>query len=489
MAPQPLISDEPPDQIDCDAVVVTATADDGRFTLDEAGTMVDSALDGALSTYLNERGYKATAHEIESVPTLGRVAPKKLVVVGLGGAGDVTPAKIRSAAALVAKRLRDHETISTSLPSAGPNDASAATIEGFVLGTYRYTAFKSDPRPAKLGRLVLLKGERAGVDRGMLTAEATVLARDLANEPPNSLTPETLAAKAQEVAEVNDLECSIWDEKELERRGFGGLLAVSQGSENPCRFVHLRYTPKRAASRVALVGKGVTFDSGGYSLKPANSMETMKTDMTGAAGVIATMSVLKRLDVRVAVDAYVPTTENLVSGRSVRPGDVIRHYDGKTTEVNNTDAEGRLILADALAYACESDPDAIVDVATLTGGIMVALGTRLSGIFANEDDLYEELAAAAEASGEMVWRMPLVDEFKKDLESEVADIKNSGPRWGSAIIGAIFLKQHVKNDIPWAHLDIAGTDWADRPHDLGPKGSTGVMTRTLIEWLDRKSAT
>ena len=282
---------------------------------------------------------------------------------------------------------------------------------------------------------------------------------------------------------MNDLECEIWDEKTIQKKGFGGLLAVGRGASNPPRFIQLRYKPKHAAGRVAIVGKGVTFDSGGLSLKPANSMENMKSDMAGAAAVIATMGALPRFDVRTEVLAFVPSTENLPSGDSLKPGDVIKHYSGKTTEVNNTDAEGRLILADALAFACEQNPDAIVDIATLTGGIMVALGTRISGIFSTDDALYEELSSAATAAGEDIWRMPLADEFKRDLESEVADMKNSGSRYGSASVGGIFLKEHVREGIPWVHLDIAGTDWADKPHDLGPKGSTGVMTRTLINWL------
>ena len=485
MTPQPVVSTDAPEKVSCDAIVVGAFSDDGVPTLEDAADSLDAALDGALTAHLTERDFKAKAGSLEIIPTLGRVAPKAVVVAGLGTKDQSSPVQLRKTSVAAARHLSDRTTIATTLGSHGVG-AAAAVIEGFLLGSYRFTRFKSDPHPSKISQVVLLDADEREIDRGVALAEATMFTRDLVNEPPNSLTPDALARRAREVADVNDLECTIWDESEIESRGFGGLHAVGRGAINPPRFIQLRYAPKKARGKVALVGKGVTFDSGGLSLKPANSMENMKSDMTGAGAVIAAMAALKRLDVKTEVIALIPTTENLPSGDSLKPGDVIRHYNGKTTEVNNTDAEGRLILADALAWACEQEPDAIVDVATLTGGIMVALGTRLSGLFANNDGLSEELMTAAEASGEPVWRMPLVDDFRKDIDSDVADMKNSGSRWGSAIVAAIFLKEHVKQSIPWAHLDIAGTDWADKPHELGPKGSTGVMARTLINWVEQR---
>ena len=482
MRPEPVLSDERPDQIMCDAIAVGAFDDKGVAALEDNAKSLDDALDGALTSYLAERDFKASVGATEVVPTLSRIAPKAVLIAGLGARDRLSTTTIRKAAGAAAKRLSDRAIVATTL-SAATDDGARAVVEGFVLGTYRYTRFKSDPKPAKTERVILLGGNQKDAEQGATLAEAASLARDLQNEPPNSLTPDALARKAAEVADVNGLECSIWAENEIEKRGFGGLLAVARGSINPPRFIELRYAPKKPTRRVCLVGKGVTFDSGGLSLKPANSMETMKSDMTGAAAVIAAMSALKRFDCQIEVTGLIPTTENLPGGDSTKPGDVITHYNGKTTEVNNTDAEGRLILADALGYASEKDPDVIVDVATLTGGIMIALGTRISGMFANDDSLSAELMDAAEAAGEPMWLMPLADDFKKDLDSEVADMKNSGPRWGSAIVGAIFLKQHVKEGIPWAHLDIAGTDWAEKPHELGPKGGTGVMARTLITWL------
>ena len=485
MPPQPTLSNDAPEQVACDAIVIGAFDDKGVATLEDAAASLDAALDGELTSYLTERDFKGKLGSFELIPTLGRIAPKAIAVVGLGSKDKVGPNEIRKAAGGAAKRLSDRTVIATTL-SASIDKGAAPATEGFLLGPYRYTRFKSDPKSIKTQQIILLGGAQADVDRGVILAEATTLARDLQNEPPNSLTPDALARKAQEVADVNGLECEIWDEAEVERRGFGGVTAVARGAINPPRFIQLRYAPEGATGKVAIVGKGVTFDSGGLSLKPAGSMENMKSDMTGAAAVIAAMSTLKRLGVKTEVLAFVPTTENLPSGDSLKPGDVITHYNGMTTEVNNTDAEGRLILADAMAFACEQQPDALVDVATLTGGIMVALGLRISGVFANDDGIWAEINAAAEAAGEPVWRMPLEDEFKRDLDSDIADMKNSGPRWGSAIVGAIFLKQHMKEGIPWVHLDIAGTDWADKPHDLGPKGATGVMTRTLINWLERR---
>ena len=487
MPPQITLSSDLPDQIACDAIVVGAFDDNGSPALQDAAGSLDAALDVGLTSYLTEREFKGKPGSLEVVPTLDRIAPKAIVVVGVGTKGNVSANDVRKAAGSAAKRLSDRRVIASTLPQV-LDGAAGATAEGLLLGSYRYTRFKSDPKPVKTQQLIFVGGTQDEIDRGVALAEATILARDLQNEPPNSLTPDALARKAREVADVNGLECTVWDENEVESRGFGGLLAVAKGAINPPRFIQLRYSPEKPTGKVAIVGKGVTFDSGGLSLKPANSMENMKSDMTGAAAVIATMGALKKLGVTTEVTAFIPTTENLPSGDSMKPGDVITHYNKMTTEVNNTDAEGRLILADALAYASEQEPEAIVDVATLTGGIMVALGTRLSGLFVDDDTLCDQISAAAERAGEPMWRMPIVDDFKKDLDSDIADMKNSGPRWGSAIVAALFLKQHVKKGIPWAHLDIAGTDWADKPHDLGPKGPTGVMARTLITWLEGRGA-
>ncbi|MDQ3983396.1 MAG: leucyl aminopeptidase, partial [Actinomycetota bacterium] len=294
-----------------------------------------------------------------------------------------------------------------------------------------------------------------------------------------------LARRAREVADVAGLSFTVWDEKELARRGFGGLLGVAQGSAQPPRFVQLHHRPDNPRAKVVLVGKGITYDSGGLSLKDAKSMETMKTDMSGAAAVIGAMGAVGRIRPDVEVLGLVPTTENMPGGGAIKPGDVIRHYGGKTVEVLNTDAEGRLVLADALAFASEQEPDVIVDVATLTGAIMVALGTRAAGLFCNDDALAQELIDAGAQEGERLWRMPLIDDYAQDIESDVADLKNiSGARWGGAIVAAVFLQQFVGEGISWAHLDIAGAARAEGAAAEISKGGTGTAARTLVSWVE-----
>jgi leucyl aminopeptidase len=327
----------------------------------------------------------------------------------------------------------------------------------------------------------------ADVERGVALGEAICFARDLINEPASGLTPDALANKARELAAANGFECEILDEIALEERGFGGVIGVAKGSDEPPRLITLHYKPSGAKAKVALVGKGVTFDSGGLSLKDAKGMETMKTDMSGGAAVIAAIGAAARLKLPIEVLGFVPAVENLPSGDSIKPGDVIRHYNGKTVEVLNTDAEGRLILADALSFASEAKPEAIIDVATLTGSIMIALGRDITGLFANDDALATELETAANAAGEDLWRMPLYEAYNKELESEVADLKNIGIRWGGAIMAALFLQNFVPKGLPWAHLDIAGAARAESDSDEGPKGGTGIVMRTLFKWLEDRS--
>ncbi|HEX2195931.1 MAG TPA: leucyl aminopeptidase, partial [Actinomycetota bacterium] len=348
-----------------------------------------------------------------------------------------------------------------------------------------FTAFKSDPRPPKLQSVQVLGAAEADLEAGWTAAEATMRARDLVNEPAGSLTPSALAERAREIADVAGLDCVVWDEAELAERGFGGVLGVAQGSAQPPRFIQMHHRPDNPRAKVVLVGKGITYDSGGLSLKDAKSMETMKTDMSGAAAVVAAMGAVGRIRPDVEVLGLVPATENMPGGAAIKPGDVIRHYGGKTVEVLNTDAEGRLVLADALAYASEQEPDAIVDVATLTGAIMVALGTKAAGLFCNDDDMAARLIDAASDEGERLWRMPLFADYAADLESDVADLKNiSGARWGGSIVAAVFLQQFVGSGIKWAHLDIAGAARAEGPSAEISKGGTGTATRTLVSWVE-----
>lgn len=481
-----VVSDEPR-SLACDALIVGAFSEDGSFTLDPSGASVDDALDNSVSDYLRSSGFRGGSGELAVVPAGDAIAPGAVAVVGLGAKANVDASVLRRSVGAAVRRLSERSTLGVAIHGAVPG-SDGAVAEGLLLGLYRFATYKSDPKPSKVQRILFTDGDESSLDRAAIVAEATWFARDLINEPASTLTPEVLAHRAKEAGDVAGFECTVWDGDELRAKGFGGLLGVAQGSANPPRFIQMRYAGSGGSKKVALVGKGVTFDSGGLSLKDAANMETMKTDMGGAAAVIAAMSAIAKLKPNIEVLGFVPTTENMPSGTAIRPGDILKHYGGKTTEVLNTDAEGRLILADALTYASEQGPEAIVDVATLTGSIMVALGKKATGLFSNDDTLAAELGAASEAAGEPFWRMPLYDAYKKELESEVADMKNVGSRWGGAIIAALFLRDFVGDDIAWAHLDIAGAARAESDYDENPKGGTGVAVRTLVNWVEGRAS-
>jgi leucyl aminopeptidase len=483
---QVLPVDTAPTETSCDALVAGAFSAGEGFTLSDTASAIDSQLDGYLSEYLQETNFKAKRGQLVILPTMKKTSPRAIAVVGLGPRDELDDRTIRRAAGAAARRLSERSEIASSLHELRQSGAAAAA-EGFILGSYRYWELKSEPSPWKLERVLMPGATASDIERGIAIGEAVCLARDLINEPASTLTPDALARRAREVAGAGGFDCEVLDEKTLRDRNFGGVIGVAKGSEAPPRFITLHYKPAGAKGKVALVGKGVTFDSGGLSLKDAKSMETMKTDMAGAAAVIATVSAAARLKVPIEVLAFIPAVENLPSGRSIKPGDVIHHYNKKTVEVMNTDAEGRLILADALAVASENKPDAIVDAATLTGSIMVALGRDITGMFANDESLATELEGAAKAAGEDLWRMPLYENYNKELESEVADLKNVGIRWGGAIIAALFLQNFVADGIPWAHLDIAGAARAESDSDEGPKGGTGIVARTLLCWLEDRA--
>jgi leucyl aminopeptidase len=323
-----------------------------------------------------------------------------------------------------------------------------------------------------------------GLDRGLAIAGAVAWARDLVNEPAGAMTPTQLAEEARRAAEEGGLEYEVLDEVEIANQGLGGLLGVSLGSDQPPRLVKLTYTPAgKPTGTVALVGKGITFDSGGLSLKTADGMETMKTDMSGAAAVIGAMSVLRAAGVPAKVIGFVPTTENMPGGRAIKPGDVLKIRNGKTVEVLNTDAEGRLILADGLSLAVEEKPDAIIDLATLTGACVVALGMKMAGLMGNDEGWIGQVRGAADRAGEPVWPLPLPADYRKDLDSEIADLKNiSGNRGGGALTAGLFLSEFA-GDVPWAHLDIAGPARASGDDGYIAKGGTGFGVRTLVELL------
>ncbi|MBK9180804.1 MAG: leucyl aminopeptidase [Acidimicrobiales bacterium] len=441
-------------------------------------------------TFLARQGFEGKVGETQWIAA--HDGGPTMLVVGAGPKAKVDAAVLRDVAAATARAARRLSWLGGALLDVAPSrmdkaGAAQAVAEGFALAAYSYDRFKTDPEPSHLERFTLVAGgprrARAGLDRGARIAEAVALARDLVNAPAGALTPRDLAQVAIEVAEREGLGVSVLDEVDIESAGLGGLLGVNQGSDEPPRFIELTYAPADPVGSVALVGKGITFDSGGLSLKTADGMMTMKTDMSGAAAVVATLSVLSALGVAVEVSAYVPATENMPGGRAIKPGDVLRIRNGTTVEVLNTDAEGRLVLADALSLAVEAKPHAIVDLATLTGACVVALGKQVAGVMGNHDGWIAQVEAAAARADEPVWRLPLPAEYRSQLDSEVADLKNIGaPGQAGALTAGLFLQAFV-GDVPWVHLDIAGPARAEADDGWISRGGTGFGVRTLVELL------
>ncbi|MBI4593549.1 MAG: leucyl aminopeptidase, partial [Candidatus Rokubacteria bacterium] len=364
-----------------------------------------------------------------------------------------------------------------------------ALVEGALLGAYTFDRYKREKSDKQVKTLRLVAPARAareageGAQRGEVFAQATAFARDLVNAPANEVHPTHLAQVATQIAREAKLKLKILDRAECEKLGMGAFLGVAAGSEQPPKFIHLTYTPARARRRVAVIGKGITFDSGGLDLKPADGMLRMKDDMSGAAAVLGLMRALPQLKAPVEVHGLIAATETMPSGTAIRPGDVLRAMNGTTIEIGNTDAEGRLTLADALCYAtARVKPDEMIDLATLTGACVVALGPLCSGLLATDQRLADRLLAAAEQAGERVWQLPLIDEYREHLKSEVADLNNVGPRGGGAITAGLFLKEFA-GTTPWAHLDIAGPAFSEKDLPLAPKGATGVAVRTLLTYL------
>lgn len=452
-----------------------------------SGQVEGPGVDGA---FLAAQGFEATAGEIRTLPAAGGGST---FVVGLGPATDLTPDVLRKAAGNLARAAKKQPTLVVDLvgslpPTADVAAGAASVVEGLVLGGYQYTAFKSKPKAAELAavRLVAPAGKRVqtAVARALVVTEAVVWARDFVNEPGGSLTPTQFAKRVGADLAGTGLAITVWDEKEIKKERLGGVLGVSRGSSQPPRFIQLAYEPEKPRGTVALVGKGITFDSGGLSLKTAEGMVGMKGDMGGGAAVIGAMKAIAALGVKVRVIAFVPLTDNMTGPDATRPGDVLTIRNGTTVEVLNTDAEGRLILADGLSLASEADPDAIVDVATLTGACMVALGDRTAGLMAGHRGWGDQVRAAADAVGESVWPLPLPGYFRSKLDSDIADLKNiTNGRYGGALSAGVFLQQFVGEGIPWVHLDIAGPADASETDGEIVKGGTGFGIRTLVELL------
>ena len=421
----------------------------------------------------------------------GRPAPR-LLLVGLGERDLHTAEKLRRAAATAARRARTLKLHSAAFslptfPDTTIRDVARTVAEGARLGLYRFDRHKSAAEDRDLDTFWLVADEGAldeateGAELGAKVAEGAVLARDLANEPSNVATPEYLAQRARQISEEYSMELEVLDRAGIEEEGLTGLATVGRSASNEPYFIVLEHRGGGDSAPVVLVGKAVTFDSGGISIKPSTGMEDMKFDMSGGAAVLGAMEAAGALDLPLNVIALVPATENLPGGSAFKPGDVLEMHSGKTVEIVTTDAEGRLILADALSYARRYEPSAVVDCATLTGACVVALGDHASGLMGNDEDLVAELQTAGEAAGEKAWPLPLFEEYTEQIKGDTADIKNSGGRKGGALTAGAFLKEFA--DYPWAHLDVAGTAYGKKGNAYTTKGATGVPARLLVEFL------
>jgi len=456
---------------------------------------MDKALDGAISQLINQGEIKGKLNEITIIHSLSKLPAARAVIAGLGKQQELSQDKVRGAIAKACRLLRQKEvsSIATTAQGAGiagitPEGAAQAITEGALLGVYSFR--RHITREAEYGeikQLLIVSSDESGLSaleqgchQGKAMAEATNLARDMVNEPANHMTPTHMAEMAKKLAATCGLELTVLEREQMQELGMGALLGVAQGSRQPPKFMVLRYRGDDSGEiDVALLGKGITFDSGGISIKPSAKMDEMKGDMAGGAAVMAAISAIAQLKPKINVMAIIPATENLPSENALKPGDVLTAMSGKTIEIISTDAEGRLALADALGYARKFNAKSIVDVATLTGACVIALGTVCTGAFTNNQELVDKVIAAGAGAGELIWQMPMYDQYKEQNKSNVADIKNVGGRDGGAITAAQFLSEFA-GDTPWVHLDIAGTSMADKRKGYLVKGATGVPVRTLV---------
>ncbi|WP_432572861.1 leucyl aminopeptidase [Kineococcus sp. SYSU DK005] len=443
----------------------------------------------ALSRALADLGADGAPGSVHLLPQVAGVSAPVVAVVGLGEQ-PADPEVLRRAAGAAVRALAGRRRVALALPA---EDAAAAgaLAEGAALGAYAFTRYKAAGRaPVEQVTLLVAKPRdravRAGLERARVLGEAVTVARDLVNTAPGDLAPADLADAALELARGTSLSVRVLTEAELADGGYGGILGVGQGSSRPPRLVVVEHAPRGARAHLALVGKGITFDSGGLSLKPPAGMETMKSDMSGAAAVLAAVKAVADLDLPVRVTGWLAVAENMPSGTAIRPSDVLTMHGGTTVEVLNTDAEGRLVMADALVAATAEQPDRVVDVATLTGAQVVALGNRVSAVMANDDSFRDDVLAAAARAGEQFWPMPLPEELRPSLDSQVADLANIGDRAGGMLVAGVFLREFVGEradgtPVPWAHLDIAGPAFlTSEPYGYTHRGGTGVAVRTLV---------
>ncbi len=480
-------------QIEADAIVVSLF--EGVEKPGGATAVVDRALDGVISSLISRRELKGKFGEVSIVHTFGKLPGRMVAVAGLGKSQDLNADRIRGVAGEFCRALRklNCRKIATILHGAGaggiePVASAEAIAEGALLGLYSFTKYKKPEYEDVKEMLIVVKEEERApsleraVEKARVVAEAASLARTMVDEPANYMTPTRMAEAAREIAGKYDLEFKVFDREDMEAMGMGALLGVARGSNEPPKLMTLSYRGDgRCQEALGFLGKGITFDSGGISIKPSEGMGEMKGDMAGAAAVVTALGAIAQLKPQINVTAIIPATENLPSGTALKPGDILKAMNGKTIEVISTDAEGRLILADALCYAQKLGLSPLIDLATLTGACRIALGTLYGGLFSNNRDLAEKVLKAGERAGERMWQMPMPAEYKELIKSEIADIKNSGNRLGGAITAALFLAEFA-GDTPWVHVDIAGPASSTKESGYLVKGATGFGVRTLVEF-------
>ncbi len=486
-------------EIECDALVV-GVYEGEKPEESNALAELDKRSGGVITSLIENGELSGKSGEVVYLHNPGDIAAKRLLLLGAGKLADYNTDVVRRVAGTAARFLRSKNvrTFSFLRRSQIPlGDAVQAGVEGAVLSLWDANKYQTSDKEEKIIEQLIVatvEGDSQelakGVERGQVLAEAANLAREIINEPSNIMTPTELARQAEEVAQKYGLEIDVLDEARMKELGMGALLGVSQGSAEPAKMIVLTYTPSAAPANdevIAIVGKGVTFDTGGISIKPADGMEKMKYDMAGGATTIAAMRAIAQLKPAINVIGIVPAVENMPSGRAQRPGDVVRSMAGKTIEVINTDAEGRLILCDAVSYAIKLGATKIVDLATLTGAVSIALGDIYVAVLGNDQQWIDDVINAGKASGEKIWQLPLDREYRDQIKSDIADIKNVGGRKAGTITGAYFIREFV-GDTPWAHLDIAGTAWNDSSKPYLSVGPTGVCVRTLVNLVSKMAA-
>lgn len=464
-------------------------------TLSGIVASIDKSLGGVINKFVIQKDkFPAKFKETYLLQSYDKIPAGKVLIAGLGDKKKLTADTIRELAAKIVSKAQSIKArkicIDLGELNIEPLNSGCDFALGAILGEYSFDKYKSEKNKDKIKELILVEKNKTkfqklqkGVAKGIKIAQAMNFARDLSNEPAQEVTPEKLADTAKKIKGGKDLQVKVYEKKEIEKMGMGAFLAVGKGSSQPPKFIHIKYTPAKPEKKIALVGKGITFDSGGLDIKPASSMLSMKDDMSGAACVLSIMNSLKEFSPNVEIHGIIAACENMPGCSAYKPGDVLVAKNKKTIEVDNTDAEGRLTLADALCFASELGVDEIIDIATLTGACMVALGTQAAGIMGTSQKLINDLIKSGAQSGERLWQLPLYDEYKDGLKSDVADIKNSGSRWAGASSAGIFLKEFVKKEIKWAHLDIAGVAFLESPQKELCKGATGAGLRTILNYI------